>query len=59
MSYILKKWKEDNMEKIGFYDEQGKFHLLHALARDWKEPTIKIINIENGDYAEIKLEELD
>lgn len=55
---IIKKWNEDDMEKVGFFDESGNFHMLKGLAKDFRKPCIKVINVENGDYAEILVEDL-
>lgn len=46
------------MEKVGFFDESGNFHMLKGLAKDFRKPCIKVINVENGDYAEILVEDL-
>jgi len=56
---IIKRWKEDDMEKIGFYDESGGFHMLFGIAKDWMPQHIKVINIQTGQYSEILEGDLD
>lgn len=59
MKYIIKRWKEDNMEKVGFFDELGKFHILFGLAKDFQDKTIRIQNNDTGAERFIKIGDLD
>jgi len=54
---IIKRWKEDGMEKVGFYDINGTFHMLLGLAKDWCKDTITVLNLDTGNIIKYKLEE--
>lgn len=37
---IIKRWNEDDMEKVGFFDESGNFHMLKGIAKDFRKPEL-------------------
>ncbi len=56
---IIKRWKEDGIEKVGFYDHEGKFHMLFGLAKDWERDVIRVLDLKTGDWTKFKLQEED
>jgi len=56
---IIKRWKEDGMNKVGFYDREGNFHMLLGLAKDWERDTIQAIDLITGNITKYKLHEED
>lgn len=54
---IIVKWNEDDIQKIGFYDEEGKFHMLFGLAKDWQRKSINVLDLITGTFTYYELEE--
>lgn len=57
-SIIIKRWKEDGLEKVGFIDEDGEFHMLFGLAKDWNPKVLSIIDIEKATIEEYTLKDV-